>query len=348
MPIASDEDFKRLLVPQAETSAAREWFAKREWDKIGDKVLMHPRKDSNLRPFTYDLTVGPEAWSARQQYAVLEEKKPFLILPGDSVAVLTEEFVGLPKTWAATVLPKFGFVLRGVIQNMVKIDPTWCGRLVIVLRNNANSAIPIKRGQAFSTLVLYRLETPCSEENVLRPVAEEVGLRGILEKYLPSIRKELQEVGATAAQTPEKIGQEDLDQVAKEWGPPFYHVAGIPKMVEDRISKAVQERVDDRVSYRIGMEYPTITGMVLRVISALGLVLAALALLLRTSSEQRPCLWTNIGLYAVFVAALIFVCRSWPRCPRSKSEEGACQQEKREKDTNRNGKNGERPPSPPS
>ena len=49
------------------------------------------------------------------------------------------------------------------MQSMTKIDPTWYGNIVVAIANHSNDHFPLKKGQAFCTFVIHRLDKPVSK-----------------------------------------------------------------------------------------------------------------------------------------------------------------------------------------
>jgi len=162
--ILSDTSLKELVIPKEKYGDAKRWFEERDWDSINGKILIYPFDLKNLGPFSYDLCVGDEVFALRTQreISMIEEKEVF-IESGDMFLVLTEEYIGLPREFAASVKPRFCFVRKGIIQSMTKIDPTWYGKIVVAITNHSKNRFQLRNGQAFCTLIIQRLDKPCSK-----------------------------------------------------------------------------------------------------------------------------------------------------------------------------------------
>ncbi len=130
------------------------------------RFLIYPFKPLNVTLFSYDLSIGEEIYSIRKRgnslrfenmrYENMKEKEyPFE--PGETIIILTEEYIALPPQYSATVWPRFGLVSEGIFQSMVKIDPTWRGKLAVALTNFSPGTYPIKQGKLFGTLIIYEL-----------------------------------------------------------------------------------------------------------------------------------------------------------------------------------------------
>jgi deoxycytidine triphosphate deaminase len=154
----SSKDIRELVVSREKPDYedVRKNFQERNWKAVGNKIIIDPYKQENVTPFSYDLSVGKKLLSLRNHDRG-EVGLPYDMKPGEAVAIITEEFVALPPCYAATIWPRFGFVLEGVFQSMVKIDPTWYGNLSVVVANLSPRTFRIESGFRFGTLVLYGL-----------------------------------------------------------------------------------------------------------------------------------------------------------------------------------------------
>lgn len=164
MCIISDISLKELVIPEEEYKVARKWFQERDWASIKGRILIDPFDIKKLGTFSYDLSVGHEVFAlkSKRKISVSTEKEVF-IDPGEILLVLTQEYIGLPREFAASVMPRFCFVREGVIQSMTKIDPTWFGKIVVALVNHSKTRFPLKRGQAFCTLIIHQLDRPSAK-----------------------------------------------------------------------------------------------------------------------------------------------------------------------------------------
>jgi len=163
MCIISDTSLKELVFPEEKHEDAKKWFEKRDWSSVDGKILIYPFNINNLGPFSYDLCVGSDAFSLSTQRKIsIDEENELMIEPGDVSLVLTQEYIGLPRDFAASVMPRFSFVREGIIQSMTKIDPTWFGKIVVAVTNHSRKPFQLRRGHPFCTLVIHRLDKPCS------------------------------------------------------------------------------------------------------------------------------------------------------------------------------------------
>lgn len=162
----SSADFRKYLV-RKDVPKMKELFRDRDWERINGALghergfIIDPFNPLNLMPFSYDLSIGDEAFSCRLEsrgsFVLGDEENAYKMEPGETVIVRTLEYIALPRCYSATIWPRFNFVREGIFQSMVKIDPTWYGKLGIALTNLSPAEFPIWEGREFATLVLYEL-----------------------------------------------------------------------------------------------------------------------------------------------------------------------------------------------
>jgi deoxycytidine triphosphate deaminase len=164
-------DLREKIVPNDEVDKYRELFEKREWDEIikqfGDhylkKFAIQDYNELNFTPFSYDLSIGHELFSIQSsepRVIPITEEQPYRLEPSETVVVITREWIAIPYYYSATVWPRFNMVRSGIIQSMVKIDPTWYGKLAVAMSNLSPATLEIKRDTPFGTLLLYELKKP--------------------------------------------------------------------------------------------------------------------------------------------------------------------------------------------
>jgi len=164
MCILSDSMLRDLVFRKEEYEEAKKWFQRRDWASINGRILISPFSLKNLGAFSYDLCIGNEAFSVRANRTIsLDEKEKMLMRPQDVYLVLTQEYIGLPLNFAASVMPRFHLVRKGLFQSMAKIDPSWFGKIVVGIVNHSGKPAQLVKGQPFCTLVIQRLDKPCSQ-----------------------------------------------------------------------------------------------------------------------------------------------------------------------------------------
>jgi len=161
--IVSDTSLAKLVFPKESHQDVKNWFEKGQWRSIDGKILIHPFDSKNLGPFSYDLCVGEEVYSNQKQQVICVDKRNGVSIEPGIFLVLTHEYIGLPRDFAGSVMPRFSLVREGIMQSMTKIDPTWYGRIVVAIDNRSKDTFHLRRGQAFCTLIVHRLDKPCSK-----------------------------------------------------------------------------------------------------------------------------------------------------------------------------------------
>ncbi len=176
----SGADIRKRIICGDEVDDYLKLFEKRNWDEIKKKqwkqindnkvdgpgwekrFVITNYHEVNVTPFSYDLSLGEQVFSIQKPSVpvVLEEEKPYVMERGETVVVITEELVAIPHAYSGTIWPRFNMVKQGVFQSMVKIDPTWYGKLAVAMSNLSPATVELRRGGAFATLVLYELSKP--------------------------------------------------------------------------------------------------------------------------------------------------------------------------------------------
>ena len=115
-----------------------------------------------LGPATYDLRVGPEAFSStRREKIDLKEKGVVILEPGDFVIVLTLEILELSNKHVGRIGIRSHFTRRGIIPlTGPQVDPGFEGPLHIGLYNVSPSDVVLPFGEPFCTLELHELNEP--------------------------------------------------------------------------------------------------------------------------------------------------------------------------------------------
>lgn len=115
-----------------------------------------------LGPATYDLRVGPEAFSStRREKINLKEKGVIILEPGDFVIVITLETLQLSDKHAGRIGIRSHFTRRGIIPlTGPQVDPGFEGPLHIGLYNVSPHDVVLPFGEPFCTLELHELYEP--------------------------------------------------------------------------------------------------------------------------------------------------------------------------------------------
>ena len=180
----SSADFRTRIVHKerkdCDYEKMKKAFLERDWVSVGRRFIIDEFEELNLTPFSYDLSIGDEIFSVRKAHRI-RRRLPYDLEPGETIILLTKEFIALPPCYSATVWPRFNLVREGVFQSMVKIDPTWYGQLGVAVSNLSPRIIKLEEDMAFGTLVLYELSNE-TDIDLWRP------------KELPSVRVKIPKI----------------------------------------------------------------------------------------------------------------------------------------------------------
>lgn len=135
------------------------------------QLLIEPFHEDAIQPASYDLRLGKRALispkgdeSGRAVDLDKEKDQTLTILPGQYVAILTEEKLRLPNDIAARFGLKSSLARKGLMAfGGIQVDPGFEGRLAISLFNVGPENIKIKLGTPTFTIEFDKLEEPATK-----------------------------------------------------------------------------------------------------------------------------------------------------------------------------------------
>ncbi len=152
-----------LLEDGATVATTREDYARAGGDRgkiiliLGmEREQISAGQGSNV---SYDLRIGGEYKDHRDpgKYSLAEDGA-LVLTPGAAVIIETEEFLCLPQTLFALIVPKVGRLQQGLSNTMSKVDPGYSGRLLVTLFNLGKTTVTLKRYSRFCSLCVFRVE----------------------------------------------------------------------------------------------------------------------------------------------------------------------------------------------
>lgn len=264
--ILSDKTLRdRIIQDHEKAERAREWWKKGEWDKIGNKILIDPFKTHAVGPCSYDLSVGEEYRSLRDPRTnkPLKEGENICIGPGESVLILTEEYVCLPRNTLAMIVPRARWIFEGTSICATRIDPTWYGKLLIGFTNSAKNPVELYRNEAFCTC--YFMETSETETILTKDKVPFLGRTNIGRiNFSHAMEQKLLSA--------DKVDQDDIEKVVDLYGWPWDVARGMftlnRKLLMEYIDTDVYNNlleeatlaISSKVSEEISRVYRTIIG----------------------------------------------------------------------------------------
>jgi deoxycytidine triphosphate deaminase len=230
--LTGDEIINRCMDPEKEEIWV-EIFKSQRFEDLpeGKGIGIFPFFKRNLESVTYDLTVGCEAYSLRKaKKEILDQEGELKIEPGETVLVLTQEFLALGPKFAAVTLAKATIMNQGIVLSSAKIDPTWYGCLPIPITNNSRRVFVLSPGMAICALSISELSSPVKQDYYVRPSIQ-LGRRNLV------IEKggEVWEPVDSALVSPKDMKE------ALKFGPPFDIVRGMFEHTKRSIVKQIQE-----------------------------------------------------------------------------------------------------------
>ena len=235
--ILSDKELKdRIIQDSREMQQAKEWWEKGQWEKIGNKILISPFEANAIGICSYDLTVGEEYRSLRdpRQHKDLEEGHSIQIGPGESVLILTEEYVCLPKNVVAMIVPRARWIFEGTSICPTRIDPTWYGKLLVGFTNLAKNPVELYRKEAFCTC--YFMETSETIKILTKEKVHFLGRTSIGRiDFSHAVQQKLL--------SPERVERDDIEKVVDLYGWPWDVVRGMFVLTLKEITDYMEKEI---------------------------------------------------------------------------------------------------------
>ncbi len=235
--ILSDKDLReRIIQDHKEAQQAREWWEKGQWDKIGSKILIDPFKTQAVGVCSYDLSVGEEYRSLRdpRNTKKLEEGESICIGPGETVLILTEQYICLPKNVVSIIVPRARWIFEGTSICATRVDPTWYGKLLVGFTNLAKNPVELYRQKQFCTC--YFMETSETDIALTKDKVPFLGRTKIGEiEFSHALEQKLRPT--------DKITQDDIEKVVDLYGWPWDVVRGMFELTKKDIGNWIEKEV---------------------------------------------------------------------------------------------------------
>lgn len=235
--ILSDKDLRtRIIQDPQEAEQARGWWKKGEWDKIGNKIVIHPFDSYALGACCYGLSVGEEYVSLRDPHETrpLKEGEHIRIGPGETVLILSKEYICLPKDILAMIVPRATWIFEGTSLSATRIDPTWYGKLLIGLTNLAKNPVALDYGEEFCTC--YFMEATETEKVLTRDTTNSLDREKIGSIKFAHARQQIPLL-------PDRVNKDDMDKVVELYGWPWDVVRGIFDLTKREIGNWIEKEV---------------------------------------------------------------------------------------------------------
>jgi len=235
MSLLSAQSIRSRLIRQSLQEAQLKCEASK-FEDLGEGIGIFPFDEGNLGCISYDLTVGEEAFSLRRgKKEKISPDSPLRIEPGESVIILTHEFIILSIRHAALCVSKARIMNEGVSQSPAKVDPTWFGKLMVPITNNTKGILTLRYREPFCALLFLELDQAVRREAYLN--RRELPFLG-----QSSLEYEPRHSAPWTPVAAEKAKVEDLDEVVNLFGPPFDSVRGAVHQGLQQVIKYMEEQ----------------------------------------------------------------------------------------------------------
>lgn len=233
--ILSDKNLQeRLLTDPSNVESAKNWWGEEQWEQIGTNMIIEPYVHDNLGLCSYDLRVGGEYISLRDPRNVktLGHRERLYVAAGETILILTKEYVCLPKNVMGITVPRARRLFEGTSIAACRIEPTWYGRLIIAFTNFTKSNTWLIEGEPFCTCFFM-------ETNDVGHSLRELGVANLGREDLRDLTFE--HLLPEDLLTPEQVTLANLDQVVREYGKPWDIIRGAFARTKDEIQHYIVE-----------------------------------------------------------------------------------------------------------
>lgn len=132
-------------------------------------ILISPFQHRNLGPTSYELTIGNKYASLKGKITLktLSEGEVLRIKPGESVTLVSREYIGLPVNISATVFGKVSWLEKGLSQISTYIHPGFYGHLIETITNMTDKTVELSFGSPFCQMVFMEVPDATKEERYM-------------------------------------------------------------------------------------------------------------------------------------------------------------------------------------
>lgn len=137
-----------------------EWFKDQiERGEMVNKILISPFEHRSLGPTSYDLHIGDRYVSLTGSPGLRDigRGRKLVIEPGESITLVSREYIGLPPNIPGMVFSKVGWLERGLSQFSTYIHPGFYGHIRETLTNLSNKVVEIDYRSAFCQVVFFEV-----------------------------------------------------------------------------------------------------------------------------------------------------------------------------------------------
>jgi deoxycytidine triphosphate deaminase len=281
MMLSGAEINKRIIKDKNKLNEIYNYLKDGDWQSIGDSIVVDPFDPDSLNICSYDLSVGEQYVSLRNPSDVreLKEGESIKIEPGETVLILTREYIALPPNISGLVVPRARMIARGTMINATRIDPTWHGKLLVGFTNLLKYPTYLSYGEKFCTLIF--IECTRVDKPLTKRESPYLG-RMRIEPLQPVISPE-------DLIPPEKVTWEDLESVVKTFRKPWDIVQGIIMKSMQETIEWIEREISPNIAERAGLlAYERAYKQLVRILQILmafigGLITLIIAYFLRMS-----------------------------------------------------------------
>lgn len=124
-----------------------------------DKILINPLPDFSQNDLvSIDLHIGNEINYPTEIMKKKIDEDGLFLESGETVNLITQDYIGLPRNIAGFVMPKLSCTIQGLSHISTRVDPGFHGKLVETISNLDKTKIKIIPGNSFCSLIFFEVK----------------------------------------------------------------------------------------------------------------------------------------------------------------------------------------------
>lgn len=149
-----------------------------------EKPLIAPFKNEKLQSASYDISLGSKIKTIVSRGEVVEledklsvnncfetrelEESGYILKPNETILFPIAEYICLPKELLAHIRPRTTFSRLALSLGPQHVNPTYEGRLELVLTNNSPNNVRIREGLKIGQILFEQIAGELSEEKLYK------------------------------------------------------------------------------------------------------------------------------------------------------------------------------------
>jgi dCTP deaminase len=129
--------------------------------RFGSQGGIEPFDPEAVNPASYDISLGNQVLLPQQMLDVSIQREPYLLMPGETCLVVSNETIKTPNDIAITVRLKRSLGRQIIVAPMgLFVDPGYVGQLTFALVHMGTEPYELRLGRRVAQLIFNQLTAP--------------------------------------------------------------------------------------------------------------------------------------------------------------------------------------------